>query len=182
MPSFYQTTPMPDGTLVKGLFATDEWFRRIKKHVDFEGKDFLDIGCCTCSYGIQAVAGGARSVIGVDESAGRISESRQILDTYGVDNIELIHQRVEDFFPARRYDIAIFSMVIYWIEDAEYHVKRLVDKVDGPAIFVFRLGEHDGSVYFQPTVSELSQVVGRFPAVEETLVHTDEQHIELVIF
>jgi hypothetical protein len=178
----YQTTPLPDGTVLPGLFPSDIWFKEISSHVDFNNKSVLDIGCCNCSYGFQAIDAGANFYTGIEIESPKVLRARDLFRQYSIQNVEILHQDIKTFFPERTYDISIFGLIIYWIDCAEYQIKRIVDLTSGKIIFIFRLGPLDGTKYYQPSVPQLSKLIGRTPFVHSTVMHTQEQLIDLVIY
>ena len=183
----YQTLLMSDGTIRQGIFPTIDWFNEIKKHVDFQGKVVLDLGCNSFSYGIQAIRSGAKFVVGIDNDQNRISESRAAILDHEIITTEKTAIRlakIEDFQPFPYvYDVTIFSMILHWLEDAPKQIQRYTDATKETVIFVYRYRQPDlKEEGYHPTLEELNAVVNLTPIHHSMLSTTKEQNIGLTIY
>lgn len=127
----YQTIPLPNGKIEKGLFPTIDWFNRIAAHINFTDKTVLDIGCNNGSYCIQALNNGALHVEGreINKDFLRNFESYMGIWDFNPWQYTISVGDIGDKTLFRYYDIAIFSMVIYWIEDAPKVISRVLSHV-----------------------------------------------------
>jgi SAM-dependent methyltransferase len=179
----YQTVPRPDGTTEYGLFQTIEWFDAISKWVNFRNRTVLDIGCNHFSYGLQAFSKGAEKVIGIDINQDALSNSLQNLNLWSIskDKYELVCGDISLNYNIPVHDIVIFSMVIYWINDAPTTIRRVLEYTKERAVFIFR-PPTDNTAHYQPTIQELSTLLGKEPIAQEVLLDNDIQHIDMVIY
>jgi len=176
----YQTVPLPTGE-IKGIFPTIEWYRKISKHLNFNGKTVLDLGCCTFSYGIQAINDGASLITGVENSDDRIRQCKDILTEWGISKAEIIREDIEKFVPCGTYDVIIFSMVIHWLENPEVNIKRLVC-YGKKIVFVYRYPQEKKEIGYRPSIDQLDSLMGEKAMIHEILSDTEEQRIHLVIY
>ena len=181
MSDVYQTVPLPNNTVLSGLFPTIDWFNTINRYISFRDKTVLDLGCCEFSYGVQALVHKAEHVTGIDNDLKRIDQSKQVIDAWSFGNqTKLIHSDIETWQPDKHYDITIFSMIIHWLKDPAMHIIRLFNIMD-TAILIYRLPEKDMPGY-RPSIVELSTLLGREPMIQKVLMDTPTQHIGLVIY
>jgi len=175
----YQTIIYPNGEIVSGIFPTVEWFEAIQKYVYFENKSVLDIGCCDGSYGFQAIKAKAKFYAGIELDKERVLNARKYAQDF---NMQFINCRAEEYIPNQTFDVSIFSMIIYWLENAEEVIKRIVRITNEHIIFIFRSGPLDSDTFYQPSLPSLSNLIGMRPAYHSTLLHNKEQLIDLVIY
>lgn len=179
--NLYQTMLLNDGTVINGAFDTIRWFNLVSDHVSFKDMVMLDIGCCQFSYGIQAINNGASHIIGVDSDQLRIDQSDYFINSCGYkDKTTLIKSFAEEL-EVPDHDIVLFSMVIHWMKDPEFHIKRILSK-SSTAIFMYRLRGYDDDSGYLPTRDELDALVGTKSFVYETVSDTKEQNIRLAIY
>lgn len=181
----YQTLPLPDGSKIKGVFPTGEWFNAMSKYIDWQDKDVLDLGCCSFGYGLRAINLGAKFVTGVDNDPLRIEQAVYLIGEWDYYcEACILEECIEDYQCANdwnTHDIIIFSMVIHWLSEPEKVIKRMWDMTYDKLVFVYRLPEHTEPGY-RPSVDELSQLIGQQPIASEKLMDTDTQQIQLVIY
>src|SRR3990167_4201984 len=103
-----------------GVMPTNEWFEKIKAHVDFKDKSVVDYGCAEGIMSILAKDSGSFKVIGIDNKTYPYYE--------GVDF------RQEVIGKQYKADIKIFSMIIHWIGKEETQ-KQADSKT---VIYIFR--------------------------------------------
>ena len=177
----YQTVPLPDGKELAGLFPTIDWFKEIAKHIDFSNKSILDIGCCQFSYGISALNSGASYAIGIDCDQQRLEESKHYIDLWGYnEKTKLINSKAEEL-SVPHTDIILFSNVIHWMDNAEYHIARIV-KNTKIVVFIYRVRGYEHDTGYLPTLDELNNVIGSKANVHEVISDTLEQNIRLSIY
>ena len=181
----YQTLNLP-GETVQGLFPTLEWFNAFAKHIDFKDKTILDVGCASCSYGIEALKLGASYYYGVENDPKMISLSNEAMVknsfTY---KAEIAMSSAECFASEKTYDVVIFSMIMHWLNDAEKHVKRIADMSTNHIVFLYRYQWPDGTEHgYRPTIEELNALLDLKPIHTEVLRKDKEsgQYQMLVIY
>lgn len=184
--SLYQSVPLPDGTWIRGLFPTDQWFERIAAQVDFNGKTVEDLGCCQFSYGIQALNKGAKSVVGFDNSEERVRQSDELIKqwNYG-DRATVFKDTIETYekiwdSSTLQSDICIWSMILHWLNNPQKHIARLKGKTN---VFVYRYPQGRAEdTGWRPTLDELDAVMGCKHRHAEKLSETEAQNIMLAIY
>lgn len=176
----YQTLPLPDGNVLNGIFQTIEWFERASAIISFQDQVVLDLGCSMSSFGIQAVNKGARLVVGVDNDPKRISQSHDAINIWKLNNtVTALQYNIEEYTPLG-YDIIIFSMIIHWLKDPEFHIRRFAERCKSKLVFIFRYS--GSSAGYCPTIDELDILIGRKRIHNEKLSDTPEQNIMLAIY
>jgi len=178
----YQSFYMPDGEFIEGAFPTTDWFKEMERHISFENKTVLDLGCATFSYGIEAIKSGARLVTGIDNTDKMVDGSRWLLKEYGFGNASVYKEKIEDCQPGE-FDIVIFSMIIHWLEDAPNHIKRLSEKTQDKLVFIYRYPyPWKAEPGFRPSLDQLDRLIGQNHWVSTTLMYTNDQYIQMVIY
>lgn len=179
----YQTIPSPDGDVIQGLFPTIEWFEEIKKHVSFEDKSVLDVGCNVFSYGLQAILAGAMHVTGVDCALNCVQQSRIFIDAFNFTNAKVVQCEIEKYQPVQMYDVVIFSMILHHLKESQDHLKRLSAIAKEKVVVIYRhLSEEESEPGWTPTFDELDDVISRIPLVHKFLLQTKEQYIGLGVY
>lgn len=183
MKDSYQTVPLPDGTVILGAFPTIEWYKAMAEHIDFKDKTVLDLGCCQFSYGVQAIADGAKFVTGVDNDPKREKQSREVIDTiWNFKNAEFFDVDIEEFVP-QEYDIIIFSMIIHWLKDPELHIRRMLKTTKEKLVFIYRYpNPNKKEIGYRPSVYQLSTLLEQEPTIHTWLSKTEAQNITLAIY
>jgi len=170
--NLYQTIPLPNGNTLQGLFPTHEWYNSFASALPLFGKTILDVGCCTMSYGIQAIRDGAKFYTGVDNEPLRQQQSNYILDTLPpiyTSKSQYFLSNIEDFTP-ETHDIIIFSMIIHWLKDPEHHIQRLCKYAKEHIIFIYRHPQGLDEIGFRPEVAQLSFLLGLQPLTTKKLI------------
>lgn len=180
----YQTIPLPNGEVIKGLFPTDKWFKAISKKVNFKGLKVLDLGSCSFSYGLQALKAKANFVTGVEIVPERVENSKELLSYFGYSNAEAIEGNIDNWKPSKEYDVVIASMVMHWLKDAPKKLQELFKLADKHLVLVYRLPPEKGVCVdgYRPSVEALDKLFGQKHSHSEKLMNTKEQQIQLVIY
>lgn len=149
---------------------TDEWFKKIQAHIDFNGKSVIDYGCAEGRMCELAKDAGASRVVGIDEHP--VASTRK--------DIEFILQRIEG---KHGFDIKIFSMIIHWIGKEEFINQLNYSK---EIVVIYRTpssGYIEQNGIFFPTQEELDKLVGVKPIHTEHLMNQGEdKDIVLAIY
>lgn len=122
-----------------GLEGAGEWHQLEPMFPELAVKVVLDLGCgygWHCKY---AADHGAKSVLGIDQSARMIAEAER---RNAADCIEYRVCGILDFdYPAETYDLVVSNLVLHYIEDLQ-EVYRLVQRTLKPGgTFLFNI-EH----------------------------------------
>lgn len=183
----YQTVPLPNGKVFKGMFPTIEWYNEMKKFVDFKDKRVMDYGCCTFSYGISALNDGALWVIGYDNEERKVRDSELAINSWGYGfglNPKAGVALADIEVAAVKYcDVAILSMIIHWLKKPEETVKHIALRSE-EVIIVFRYPQDFEEPGFYPTLEELDELLkeSHIRMGNTKLSSTKEQNIMLVIY
>lgn len=154
-----------------GVMPTNEWFKIINTHVDFNRKSVVDYGCAEGVMCELAKDAGASKVVGIDNKP--IASTRT--------DIDFIQENIHGKYNA---DIKIFSMIIHWIGKDE--ALRQTDSEE--LVFIYRepnagynIPTH-GSWF--PTLNELRNLFKGYRLVhEEALMEQDNnKKISIAIF
>ncbi len=154
---------------------TDEWFEKIKAHVDFKDKFVIDYGCAEGIMCYLAREDGANHVIGVDNQ-GNYDAS--------LSGIQFIHDYIEEY-GTEINDIGIFSMIIHWVGDKEF---RRLAVHSNEVVVVFREPNEGYQVPINgkwfPTEEELDQTMSGFTKIhsEELMEQDNGKKIRLCIY
>lgn len=108
-----------------GVMPTDEWFEKIKAHVDFVSKVVIDFGAAEGIMSNLAVKAGAIWVKAVDNQVHFLPSPK----------VAFINMNIENFGYDKRVDVGIFSMIIHWVGKKE--LLRQAKNIDTLAI-IFR--------------------------------------------
>ncbi|KEO80990.1 class I SAM-dependent DNA methyltransferase [Tumebacillus flagellatus] len=148
------------------IFA-EYWKRRVRKESanavlegpvftelvgDVRGLRVLDLGCGDASCGVELLARGAASYVGVDGSAKMVEKARELLRESGLyqeeapaGRIEVVHQDIRNLeFAPGQFDLVVSRLALHYLEDLAavlHRVRellapggRLVFSVEHPAI------------------------------------------------
>jgi len=108
----------------KGLPAVFEWpaFQRLLP-ASLNGLRVLDLGCGLGYFAREAIARGARSVLGVDLSQRMLDQARALTADA---NIRYVRAGLEDFVPeAAAFDLVVSSLALHYIADYPHLVHRV---------------------------------------------------------
>jgi SAM-dependent methyltransferase len=123
-----------------GLSAVYEWpaFQRLLPS-SLEGLRVLDLGCGLGYFAREAIARGARSVLGVDLSQRMLDQARAL----GADaNITYVRTALEDFVPdVSAFDLVVSSLALHYIADYRLLVQRIATGLVPGGRFAFSV-EH----------------------------------------
>ncbi len=167
-----------------GVMPTNEWFEKIKAHVDFKGKNVIDFGCAEGVMSFLALKEGANSVIAIDNQPEMIEQVKFL--TRDFDNIRIdLKDLDEASFGIEETDIGIFSMIIHWIGN-EFLVMETMRM--SKVVIIFRLA-NDGyaiptnGIWF-PTEEGLDNVMVDFTKIhsEELMEQDNGKKIRLCIY
>lgn len=143
-----------------GVMPTNEWFEKIKAHVDFKGKCVVDFGAAEGIMSQLAVESGAIWVKAVDNQFHFIPSPK----------VAFINVNIENFSYDKKVDVGIFSMIIHWIDRKE--LLRQAKNIDTLAI-IFREPNEGYQIpqngKWFPTLEELNKTLNGF-----NLKHTEE--------
>ena len=94
-----------------------------------EGKTVLDVGCNCGFWSIQARLAGAKSVLGVEASAGNVEQARFITDVAGLDGIEFEVASAYDLSKERHgeFDLVLYFGLLYHLEHPVLGLERLAE-------------------------------------------------------
>ncbi|HUB91789.1 MAG TPA: class I SAM-dependent methyltransferase [Dyella sp.] len=123
-----------------GLSAVYEWpaFQRLLP-ASLDGLRILDLGCGLGYFAREAVARGARSVLGVDLSQRMLDQAR----TLGGDHaITYLRAALEEFVPGTAvFDLVVSSLALHYVADYRLLVKRVATALVPGGRFAFSV-EH----------------------------------------
>lgn len=123
-----------------GLSAVYEWpaFQRLLPQ-SLNGLDVLDLGCGLGHFAREAIARGARHVLGVDLSQRMLDQAR-VLGAGA--NITYLRAALEDFVPdSSRFDLVVSSLALHYVADYRLLVQRIAAALVPGGRFVFSV-EH----------------------------------------
>lgn len=123
----------------QGLDGAGEWHQLQKLLPDVAGKDVLDLGCgygWHCKYAAEQ---GAKSVLGIDQSAMMISEAHR---RNAAPNIAYRVCSLQDYaYPSAAYDLVISNLVLHYVEDLDAIYERIHKTLRPGGIFLMNI-EH----------------------------------------
>ena len=174
---------LPNGDILEGGFPTVDWFNAFATHVDFRDKTVLDIGCATASYGVEAMNRGAAFYTGVELEQGNAHSAADFMLAAGHKDFQIWNTCAEGWTDHHKHDIVIFSMIIHWLQDAEYQVKQLAEMATDKVVFVYR-HQHPGGTEpgYRPTVEELGVLIDAPLVHTEILLNNGPQYQVLAIY
>ena len=102
----------------------DEMWRSIIKHVDFEDKSVIDVGCGYGDFLWRAYAAGARAVFGYDNDKAVNYSANERLESYGYTGkpVYVMNSDVQNWnekWPGK-HDIAICTSVLPYFDNEDY--------------------------------------------------------------
>jgi len=165
-----------------GVMPTDEWFEKIKAHVDFKGKTVFDYGCAEGIMCKLASEAGAKRVTGIDNQFDKVDKAREL--TKNCEGVDILGCSIRQVIPLKLgHYIPIFSMIIHWIGKEEFI--RLSYNAE-TIIVVYRTPssgyEQQNGIWF-PTQEELDELIGVKPIHTEHLLNQGEdKNIVLSIY
>lgn len=93
------------------------------KHVNFETKNVLEIGCGDGRMSFQ-ISKHAKSIVGIDPDDNEINKAMVIMQSKQIQNVTLKVGSLEDFdFKPQSYDIVLFSLSLCCIRNTENALK-----------------------------------------------------------
>jgi SAM-dependent methyltransferase len=182
--SYYQTVPLPHDDWIDGVFPTIHWFSAINQVVSFQDKTVLDLGCCSFSYGVQAINNGAKFVTGVERVKESIDHCQYVIGQWGFeDKTRLICDDIEEISEYDEHDIVIFSVVIHHLKEPEKTIRKLLSITTDKLVLVYRY-PHEGvdEPGYRPTFTELSVALGKLPFHTSFISTTKKQNIALAVY
>lgn len=118
--------------------VTPSWeliFREIGRHVRFDGKDVLDLGCGKGSLSFFALKAGAEHVTLVDFSDAALDLARELFRSEDARRVTYIHANLLDVNIGKKFDVVMSSGVAEHFVGGELeacvrqHVRQSRDKV-----------------------------------------------------
>ena len=155
------------------VMPTNEWFEKIKAHVDFKGKSVVDYGCAEGIMSKLAKEAGAKYVCAIDNQEHYQPSEGVIFLKADIDE-RIVYG-----------EIKIFSMIIHWI-DKDETLKHIQDCEK--AIIIFREKNPGYQIPINgkwfPTLDELDETLDGFRRVHSELlmVQDNDKRITLAIY
>lgn len=151
-----------------GVMPTNEWFEKIKNHLDFKGKTVVDYGCAEGMMCILSKQAGASRIIGIDNQGNFYPH-------------KYIDFRKEDIGKKYDSDIKIFSMIIHWIGKEEF--LKQIDSQE--AVVIFREKNegynHPANGVWFPTLDELSDTLKGFKLKHDEVLMEQDNHKRIIL-
>ncbi len=112
---WYQTIQLGSGLVTPGRTATN---RRLSylRHIDFNDKRVLDVGCNSGQYALFAKHQGAREVVGIDLDDLRLEQARVLADSEGLD-VTFQKCSVLDVAKLGQFDVVLCIAVVTEVSD-----------------------------------------------------------------
>lgn len=102
---------------------------------DLEGKEILDLGCGFGEHCVEYVKRGAKRVVGIDLSEKMLEVARK---ENADPNIEYLRLPIEELDKVSgTFDVVISSLAFHYVEDYAGVVKKIYEKMNAGAVFVF---------------------------------------------
>lgn len=106
---------------------------------DFRDLDILDLGCGDGRFGMQLLAEGCASYVGVEGSQRMVEIAEKRLST--VDST-VHHASIETWdYPANTFDLVISRLVLHYIEDISHILEQVHQSLKANGRFIFSI-EH----------------------------------------
>lgn len=119
--------------------------KELHDQYDPAGKDVLDYGCGAGRFAMELLSKGARHVTGIDISAARVEEAKNLAASKGLAERTtfMVADAHDTGLPAASFDLIIGSDILHHldIEAAATELRRML-KPDGAAIFIEPLAHH----------------------------------------
>src|SRR3954452_2310831 len=108
---------------------------------DLSGKSVLDIGCNEGFFCFEAVARGARQVIGIDKSEAFIAEAKRRAEAAGISTDVLTFERRDwNDLPAQQFDVIICLSALHYADDQPALIHILCSHLSADGVFVLECG------------------------------------------
>jgi SAM-dependent methyltransferase len=103
------------------------------------GQRILDLGCGDAVFGLEALAQGCRTYLGIDGSRNMIESARRVLaPTTG----QVVHATVEDWeYPVEAFDLVVSRLVLHYVKDIDAVFRHVHRTLVSGGRFVFSV-EH----------------------------------------
>ncbi|NIT36477.1 MAG: methyltransferase domain-containing protein [candidate division Zixibacteria bacterium] len=105
---------------------------------DLRGKTFLDVGCGSGPYVVEALRRGASRVVGVDLSGTMLALAREKVAAMGMTAcVELVQADFASWEPGERFDAAVVMGVMDYVGDAATFMRKVANATSARAAVSF---------------------------------------------
>ena len=120
----------------------------MREHICLENKELLDYGCGTGLLAFS-ISDEAKSVIGMDSSAGMVEVFNQKAHTFGFDNIKAVQHNIEkEDLPKQAFDVIVISMTLHHIHQPHLFFEKCKEALKPNGyLCISDLDEEDGTFH-----------------------------------
>jgi len=104
---------------------------------DVRGKQILDLGCGDGRFGLELLAAGCQSYLGLEASQQMVQLAQQNLQARSG---QVVHAKIEDWhYPDERFDLVISRLALHYVANLEETFNNVNNTLRGNGQFLFSI-------------------------------------------
>ena len=147
-------------------WRSDWKWERLQPHLDWQGKDVLDIGCGNGYFGWQMLGCGARSVVGIDPTLVFCMQHLAAVALLGQADNFVLPGRGDELPNGALFDIALSMGVLYHHKAPERHIAETAASATGEVVIETLVVQNRPSIYPEGRYARMRNI-SVIPSIED---------------